>query len=320
MATAKKSVAKKTTTTAKKKAPAKKTISTAKKSTTTKKVGTTTTKKKTNTAKKTTSTVKKTTTAKKTAPKKTTNKKSTAVKKTPVKKSATVKKTTTVKKSTPKKKTEVKKIVPVEVKVESFTVEPVKTEKVKQAKIKKEVENSFVFLSLFMGVAAMLLVVLHRFTFNIFGYEIMSSIFMLPILVLISNYITKKIGFDKSLKSILISMLMMAGIIILLDDLLRKNISSLDIAANLISFFVSMLINLSIYYYITTNIETKKSTYLVFLNYVFTIIVYQMVYMIFISKLAITSDFWMSYFIMIIIGGIISAVLSIFDKKIERGV
>ena len=308
MATAKKSVAKKTTTTAKKKAPAKKTTSTAKKSTTTKKVGTTTTRKKTNTAKKTTSTVKKTTTAKKTAPKKTTTKKSTAVKKTPVKK------------STPKKKTEVKKIVPVEVKVESFTVEPVKTEKVKQEKIKKEVENSFVFLSLFMGVAAMLLVVLHRFTFNIFGYEIMSSIFMLPIVVLISNYITKKIGFDKSLKSTFISMLMMAGIIILLDDLLRKNISSLDIAANLISFFVSMLINLSIYYYITTNIETKKSTYLIFLNYVFTIIVYQMVYMIFISKLAITTDFWMSYFIMIIIGGVISAILSIFDKKIERGI
>ena len=82
-------------------------------------------------------------------------------------------------------------------------------------------------------------------------------------------------------------------------------------------YVVSQFVNLSIYLFILNN--TKASYPLILVNYIFSIIVFCMLYtLIYLSKVVYES-YWTSYFATLGIDSMICIVLAFIDTKIKRG-
>ncbi len=185
---------------------------------------------------------------------------------------------------------------------------------------KKELENKFLLLTFLLAGFAVLITTLNNYSFTIMSYNINYSVFIIPILILVSNYITKKLGFDYSLKSILMVSLIVVAFTILLYDLLLRQVNLYELCANTLSVLISLFINLAVYYYIITNIDINKEKFYIYLNYIFTTIIFHIIYMLFMNNLTIGDEFWKLYFISIFFEILLSVVTLYFDLKIKRGI
>ena len=54
--------------------------------------------------------------------------------------------------------------------------------------------------------------------------------------------------------------------------------------------------------------------------YIFCCLVYNMIYMLFNYNMVVDSTFWLEYFLIIILQGVLSIVLAIFDSIVEMGI
>lgn len=272
-----------------------------------------TTTKKTTTAAKKSTTAKKTTTTKKTT---TATKKPNAAKKTTsTKKTASTKpKTTTVKKKveTKPKTTATKK---------STTTAKAKVE-VKQTQSKKEElerkNNDYFMFTMLLSVICVLAVTLKDYSFTLFNTTLTVSLLIVPIIIFVSNYITKKYGFKHSLLAIVISSLMIVAFLLLMENLLNQaaNISKILGCAG--SYFISFVVNLAIYYYIILNMTSQNI--MIGLNYMFTIVLNSFLYLVFFHKMILSNSLWKEFTVAIIIQFLISTIFVYFDRKIERGI
>ncbi len=187
----------------------------------------------------------------------------------------------------------------------------------KKTKKKETIQNdSFIFIMLLATIST-LAVALKDYTFSMIGINITFSIFIIPFILFTSNYITKKYGFKETLYGILISSLIIVTFLVLIKDLTNQRVIVLELLGYFFSYFISMFINLSIYYYIILNF--KSNVILIYLNYVFSLIINHLMYLIFLHNMIMTDNFWKSYFVSIIIEMVISIGLVFIDSKIKRG-
>lgn len=188
----------------------------------------------------------------------------------------------------------------------------------KKTKKKETIQNdSFIFIMLLATIST-LAVALKDYTFSMIGINITFSIFIIPFILFTSNYITKKYGFKETLYGILISSLIIVTFLVLIKDLTNQRVIVLELLGYFFSYFISMFINLSIYYYIILNF--KSNVILIYLNYVFSLIINHLMYLIFLHNMIMTDNFWKSYFVSIIIEMVISIGLVFIDSKIKRGI
>lgn len=188
----------------------------------------------------------------------------------------------------------------------------------KKTKKKEIIQNdSFIFIMLLATIST-LAVALKDYTFSMIGINITFSIFIIPFILFTSNYITKKYGFKETLYGILISSLIIVTFLVLIKDLTNQRVIVLELLGYFFSYFISMFINLSIYYYIILNF--KSNVILIYLNYVFSLIINHLMYLIFLHNMIMTDNFWKSYFVSIIIEMVISIGLVFIDNKIKRGI
>ncbi len=194
-----------------------------------------------------------------------------------------------------------------------------KKSKNKKKNTKKEQFNNDTFMfSMLLSVTCMLLVALKPYHFTLFSHSLTFSLLIIPIVIFISNYITKKYNFQNSFMSIIISTLMMIAFLLLVTNLTNKPVKLIEILGDPICYFISMFINLAIYYYILTNISTKSS--MIIINYLFTMLLYTFLCIIFFNNIVLTNNFWTELLICSIIQFFISLILVYFDMKIERGI
>ena len=164
----------------------------------------------------------------------------------------------------------------------------------KKTKKKETIQNdSFIFIMLLATIST-LAVALKDYTFSMIGINITFSIFIIPFILFTSNYITKKYGFKETLYGILISSLIIVTFLVLIKDLTNQRVIVLELLGYFFSYFISMFINLSIYYYIILNF--KSNVILIYLNYVFSLIINHLMYLIFLHNMIMTDNFWKSYF------------------------
>ncbi len=188
----------------------------------------------------------------------------------------------------------------------------------KKTKKKETIQNdSFIFIMLLATIST-LAVALKDYTFSMIGINSTFSIFIIPFILFTSNYITKKYGFKETLYGILISSLIIVTFLVLIKDLTNQRVIVLELLGYFFSYFISMFINLSIYYYIILNF--KSNVILIYLNYVFSLIINHLMYLIFLHNMIMTDNFWKSYFVSIIIEMVISIGLVFIDSKIKRGI
>lgn len=158
---------------------------------------------------------------------------------------------------------------------------------------------------------------LKTYTFNLLGVNLTYVIFLLPFIFMVTNYITKKYGFKRTLTAIIISSISLIAFVLLMNFAIGKTFTISSISGGLAGYLVSQTINTMIYKFLLVN--TNSPYLLVLLNYVFGYIVFYMLYAIVRMDLVIADTFWIGYFITLFIQTLMSMGLATIDKKIKVG-
>lgn len=196
-----------------------------------------------------------------------------------------------------------------------------KTKNKRSVKSRKSIEkynNDIFMLSMLLSVTCVLAVALKTYQFTIFGNTLTFSLFIVPFIIFISNYITKKYGFKNSLFSTVVSTLMIVAFLLLIDNLTNRQASIMEIGGFIVIYFGSMFVNLLIYYYIILNMTSQSI--MIGLNYLFTLVLNSFLYLLFFHNLVLSNSLWIELTLSFIIEFIISIGLIYCDRKIERGV
>lgn len=188
---------------------------------------------------------------------------------------------------------------------------------IKKKKKKVEYNDDLWMFAMLLSVICILAVTLNSYHFHLLNTSLSFSILVIPVVIFTSNYITKEYGFSDSLKSILIACLIIVAFSMLIKDLVNQKLVLFDILLPFIIYFVSLFINLAIYYYDLINFGSHKV--LTYLNYIFTFAVYYLFYLLYFHSYTITNNFWKEYFISIAAGALIAIFGVYVDSKIKRG-
>lgn len=187
----------------------------------------------------------------------------------------------------------------------------------RKTKKRKEVYSDSWMYILLLTTLVILIESLKSYTFTINQVSVTYSIFLLPIIYLITNYITKKYDYKKSIVAISISGVSLVLFVLIMNFALGKIMDFSDISGQFCGYVVSQFVNLTIYKFLLNN--TNSPFFLIFLNYLFSLIVFYMFYTLIHLNMIILDDFWTCYFMVLDIQAVICFILSIIDSKIKVG-
>lgn len=158
---------------------------------------------------------------------------------------------------------------------------------------------------------------LKDYTFYVENLSLTYAIFILPIVYFVTNYITKKYGYAKSVIGIAISGLLLVLFALVMSFVIGRNFSFYDISGEFCGYVVSQFVNLTIYQFLLVN--TTGSFILTFLTYMFAFVVYYLFYTLLYMNLLVFDNYWVSYFSTLILQGMLCLLLTFFDVHIKRG-
>lgn len=173
---------------------------------------------------------------------------------------------------------------------------------------------------LFMLLLTTLLILnksVNVFTFRILDFKLSLSLFLLPLSYFLIGYIAKKYDYKKAVAAIAISSVIFVGFTVMMSFVISNKVLLNTVVGEFFSFIVSGMIYLTIYMFLLNN--TKSPFILVLFNFMFCIIVYYMLYTLFYINVLSFDNYWYNYFMTIGIQTGICILLTIADKKIERG-
>ena len=183
--------------------------------------------------------------------------------------------------------------------------------------IKKDIyQDSYIYMFL-LSAFLILIESLKTYSFKIFSVNLSYTLFVLPFVYLFSNYINKKFGPKKCLIATIVSSICLVLYYLIMCYILSLTIDIKSILGELSGYIVSQLINFLIYQFLLNN--TKSPSILVYLNYLFSLVIYYLFYILIYLDLIILDNFWITFLITILIQAIICIPITIFDKKVKRG-
>lgn len=183
-------------------------------------------------------------------------------------------------------------------------------------KLEEQYNDCWIYILLLITLTILIQSV-KSYTFNIFNTTIGYNVILLPGTFFIVNYICKKYDYKKAIAAISLSAVMMVSFIVVINFALGKNIMMSSMTGDFCGYIISHFINLLIYEFLLNN--TRSPYYLILLTYLFSIIVYYMVYTLIHLNLVILDGYWIRYFATILIELIICIPVSFIDKQIKRG-
>ena len=189
------------------------------------------------------------------------------------------------------------------------------TKKMTKEELQEMYNDSWIYIML-LSTLVILTESLKNYTF-VFTTKITYSIFLIPVILLITNYITKKYGFKRSLLAIAISTLSLIAFVAIMYFAIGINFSFSIVSGQVVGYLVCQLVNLFIYCFLLNN--TSSPYILVLINYIFALIAFYLAYTVMQADLVIGKDFWGGYFITLVIQLVEIIVITLFDKSIKRG-
>ena len=159
---------------------------------------------------------------------------------------------------------------------------------------------------------------LKDYSFSFDNVSLTYSIFILPVVFFITNFITKKYGYGKSIVAISFSGVALVVFSVLMSLIIGQQFNFYDICGGFCGYVVSQFVNLSIYQFIITN--TNSSFILIYLTYIFAFVVFYLFYTLIYMNLLVFDNYWISYFSTLIIQGVLCFLLVFFDVNIKRGI
>ncbi|MBR3049366.1 MAG: hypothetical protein IKG58_02245 [Bacilli bacterium] len=192
-----------------------------------------------------------------------------------------------------------------------------KKKSVKTKKKKSQVyEDSWIYI-LLLSAVVILQQSLKNYTFIIDDFNLSYSLFLLPVIYFLTNYITKKKGYQKSIMAISISAMAMVIFVVFMNLCMGRGFELYNVAGDFCGYFISQLINLTIYEFLLDN--TKPNYILLLLTYIFALVVNYLFYSLFyISSIAI-DNYWVIYFTTLILQTMLVMLLAFIDMQIKRG-
>lgn len=180
----------------------------------------------------------------------------------------------------------------------------------------KQKEKSDLWIYILLQSALLIFIEsLKTYHYTIYGNLISLSIPLIPFLFLIINIITKKYGIKKALICVIISSLFSILFIYLMSFAMKKPVEFTIYRGELLSYIISQLLNIFLYRFIDNN--TKKSYPIIFLSYLFSLLIFHMVYTLSYLDTTILDGYWNRYFINIIIEIIVCIPITIAHKKMK---
>lgn len=181
---------------------------------------------------------------------------------------------------------------------------------------KKEPDDSWLYI-LLISTVVILGEALKSYTFTIKGITLTYTIFVIPIIYLLTNYITKKYSYTKGVSAICLSTVAFVVFTYAIGYGLGRPVNFLQIGGEVSGYLISQMINLYIYVFLLNN--TKSPVILVWLNYLFSLVIFYMFYTLINLSVLVTSSYWSGYFLTLGIQGVESIILTVIDHKIKRG-
>ncbi|HIR49347.1 MAG TPA: VUT family protein [Candidatus Faecimonas gallistercoris] len=183
--------------------------------------------------------------------------------------------------------------------------------------LKVENESWWVYV-LLLSTIVILAQSLKDYTFSFDNITLTYSIFVLPIVYFVTNYITKKYGYTKSIVGISVSGVSLVLFSLIMSFVIGTKFSFYDICGGFCGYVVSQFVNLTIYQFLLVN--TNNSFVLIYLTYLFAFVVNYLFYTLIYMNLLVFDNYWISYFTTLIIQGILCFLLTFFDVNIKRGI
>lgn len=159
---------------------------------------------------------------------------------------------------------------------------------------------------------------LKDYTFSFDNVTLTYSIFVLPVIYFITNYITKKYGYANAIVGISVSSVAMVVFSFIMSFAIGQNFSFYDICGGFCGYVISQFVNLTIYQYLLVNVS--NSFILFYLTYLFAFVVNYLFYTLIYMNLLVLDNYWIAYFSTLILQGIICFLLVFFDVNINRGI
>lgn len=159
---------------------------------------------------------------------------------------------------------------------------------------------------------------LKDYTFSFDNVTLTYSIFIIPIIYFVTNFITKKYGYSKSIIGISISGVALVVFSFLMSFVIGQDFNFYDICGGFCGYVISQFVNLTIYQYILLN--TTGSFILIYLTYLFAFVVNYLFYTLIYMNLLVFDNYWVSYFATLILQGIMCFLLVFFDVNMKRGI
>lgn len=179
-----------------------------------------------------------------------------------------------------------------------------------------EQESFWIYIFL-LSTIVMLAHSLKDYTFSFDNITLTYSIFILPFIYFITNYITKKYGYTKSIIGISVSGVVLVLFGLIMSFVIGGNFSFYDIAGEFCGYVISQFVNLTIYQFLLVN--TQENFILIFLTYIFAFVVNYLFYTLIYMDLLVLNEYWIAYFSTLLLQGIIAFLLTFFDINIKRG-
>lgn len=145
---------------------------------------------------------------------------------------------------------------------------------------------------------------------------VMSMLF--PSLYFLSCVTNKDLGYKEGVKAVIISTIVLFIYGSVTNYCLTGDFQFMSIASIGLGYFMTQSVCLSIYNFFLVN--TRLPIFIVIANYMFCCLIFNMIYMLFNYRGAMTDSFWLEYLLLIIIQAVFAIVLGIIDSAVERGI
>lgn len=181
---------------------------------------------------------------------------------------------------------------------------------------KKLYDDSWMYI-LLLTTLIILTESIKGYTFSILGCNISFSIILIPLIYIISNFITKKYNHKKTIYAISISTLCLVAYLFIMCFAIGKEFVITSILGDIIAYIISQFVNLILCSFLIYN--TKPNVVLIYSVYLLSIIIFYMSYTMVNLNDMLLDNYWKTYLISMGINGIICIPLAIIDKLIKLG-
>ena len=181
---------------------------------------------------------------------------------------------------------------------------------------KKLYDDSWMYV-LLLSTLIILIESIKGYTFKLVGYDISFSIILIPLIYIISNFITKKYNYKKTIFAIGISTICLIGFLLIMCFAIGKEFIITDIIGDIGAYLASQCINLILCTFLIYN--TRPNVILIYSTYLLSLIIFYMTYTIIYLNTMSLDNYWQIYLIAMGINGIICIPLAIIDKLIKLG-